>query len=1138
MTNGQYLENVRSQLKRIVEINTDGLRCIKVQLSTLCEFERGELGSHEVETCTHYINSRLQIINNVNDFETFVSNTLADLNDIVEIFEIYGSGWRLTKVLGSDVRISKYNNLRGRCYTNLPKDLLNKHALINVNNTGNDCFMYAFLSVMHYNNVKSNRGRITPYKKFAKLYNFQCIEFPCRLRDIVNFEIQNASKKIAINVFELNSLHGTSPDSIQLARVSPFANSDGYKNINILLYHNHVDGKSHYLGISALSKLFGKRNHHQKQFCYQCQNFILKSKFDFHYKLCKNFKQQKVTVPQSKNSLGSLIQFKEHYKKLPHEYVMYCDFESIMIHPDTDFNSKNIECLQKHKPSGFSLILIGRKEGLVDEVTFRGPNCIEKFFESIQRFSEKVKEIYNDFMPMEDLSPEILELHYSSTRCYLCDGFFSYKNPKIFEHDHSTGEYRGPCHRSCNLEFTLKNRRVPCFLHNFRKYDLHLILEGFQYYNGDIKVIPTNFENYISILCDNFILLDSIMFLNASLDQLVTRLKNSGGEFKENFKTLVQVYGEDDAKILCQKGIYFYDYIHDFDQFNECELPAKDQFYNLLNEKNITDEEYEYAEFVYNRFCDSLGSYHDLYLKIDTILLADVMQSFREIAMKSYELDPAHYFTLSGYTWSCALKSTGVKLEQISDIEMYEFFEAGLRGGVSMISCRFAQANNKDMINYDKEKPASYIMPFDCNNLYGFILQSRLPIGGFKWVDDHIINKLTAEDILKWDSEGELGYALMVDLEYPPSTHIRDCEYPLAPEKIAIPTAQLSDYQKDILSFQNIKYNDKIKKLVPHLGPRKEYIVHYKNLQYYLTKGLKLTKVHKVLSFKQEAWLKPYIEFNTLKRQQATDKFSQDLYKFMINACFGKSMENVRRRKEVHICNNMNDAKELVNKPNFRRFEIINANVVLIEMAKSVIELDKPIYTGFVTLEQSKEVMYRFHYDVIKKFYGDNAELLSTDTDSLNYLLLTPDVFKDLEILKTHFDFSEYPKDHFLFSEQNKKVMGKFKEEANSKIIHEFCGLAPKMYSFKGEGIWKKAAKGIKRNTVERTFNHELYKSVLTKRLKLKTSMNLIRSRKHVLHTIKMNKISLHCFESKRFILSDGIHTLAHNHFLTNYIEK
>jgi len=201
-------------------------------------------------------------------------------------------------------------------------------------------------------------------------------------------------------------------------------------------------------------------------------------------------------------------------------------------------------------------------------------------------------------------------------------------------------------------------------------------------------------------------------------------------------------------------------------------------------------------------------------------------------------------------------------------------------------------------------------------------------------------------------------------------------------------------------------------------------------------------------------------------------------------------------------------------------------------MEKRIVLLNKPIYTGFCTLDLSKLVMYRFHFDVIKNYYGEKAKLLQTDTDSLSYHIQTKNIYKDMKRMKAHFDFSDYPSDHFLHSNRNKKVMGKFKDESNGKVISEYVGLAPKMYSFSGDGIWKKGAKGIKKSVVDTTLSHKKFKKVLMNQQKLKSKMNTIRSYNHKIYAISTMKTSLHAFDSKRFILDDGINTLAHNHYL------
>lgn len=349
----------------------------------------------------------------------------------------------------------------------------------------------------------------------------------------------------------------------------------------------------------------------------------------------------------------------------------------------------------------------------------------------------------------------------------------------------------------------------------------------------------------------------------------------------------------------------------------------------------------------------------------------------------------------------------------------------------------------------------------------------------------------------------------------------------------------LSPYQKSLIDLLDINFSEKTQKLIPHLEPRKKYIVHYRMLKFLIEKGIRLKRIRRIISFTQKIWLREYIEFNTKHRQMATHEIERDLFKFLVNACYGKSCENVRKHKQVKICTSLEEAKKCVNSQFFRRFDIVTPNVVVVEMGHKYVHLNKAIYTGFVCLELSKLVMYKFHMDVMKKFYGNRAVLLQTDTDNLNYCINTQDLYEDLKCMKDHFDFSDYPKEHPLYSEVNKKVLGKFKDESNSVPIKEFCGLSPKMYSFVGDNIWKKAAKGVKKSVVQRCLLHSTFKHVLMKQKKINAKMNLIRSRKHILYTVQVEKSSLHPFDSKRYILKDGITTLPYNHFLIrNSVKK
>ena len=217
------------------------------------------------------------------------------------------------------------------------------------------------------------------------------------------------------------------------------------------------------------------------------------------------------------------------------------------------------------------------------------------------------------------------------------------------------------------------------------------------------------------------------------------------------------------------------------------------------------------------------------------------------------------------------LKMTGVKLEKISDIDKYLFIEKGLRGGISYIAKRYAKANNKYMNDYDPEKPSTFITYLDMNNLYGWAMSEYLPYGEFEWLEN--IDEFDKNSI---NEKSDTGYFLEVDLEYPNNLHKLHNDYPLAPEKLAVSSDMLPNYCR-IADKYEIKVGD-VKKLIPNLGNKTNYVFHYRNLQLYLSLGIKLTKIHKVLKFKQSGWMKKYVDFNTEKRMYAANDFEKDFF--------------------------------------------------------------------------------------------------------------------------------------------------------------------------------------------------------------------------------------------------------------------
>ena len=229
-----------------------------------------------------------------------------------------------------------------------------------------------------------------------------------------------------------------------------------------------------------------------------------------------------------------------------------------------------------------------------------------------------------------------------------------------------------------------------------------------------------------------------------------------------------------------------------------------------------------------------------MYVQSDTALLADVFENFRDKCIEIYELDPAHFLSAPGLAWQACLKKTKVELELLTDNDMLIMFEEGTRGGMCQATYRYAKANNKYMKNYDENKESSFLIYDDANNLYGFAMCKKLPVDGFKWVDD--LSIFTEDFIKNYDEEGDTGYLFVVDEEYPKNLH-----------KLHSDLHFLSERMK----------TNKRDKLVCNLNDQENYPVHILALKQALNHGLKLKKVHSVIECRHEYWLKPYIDLNT-----------------------------------------------------------------------------------------------------------------------------------------------------------------------------------------------------------------------------------------------------------------------------------
>ena len=655
------------------------------------------------------------------------------------------------------------------------------------------------------------------------------------------------------------------------------------------------------------------------------------------------------------------------------------------------------------------------------------------------------------------------------------------------------------------------------FAHNLTGYDSHLFVKRLADTQGNVSCIPRNEEKYITftkmVLVDtkkkedkkvniysNLKFIDTNNFMQTSLEKLVKNMD------KKDFRHTLKYFDGEKLNLMLRKGIYPYEYMTDASKLAETELPAKENFRSTLNSgkilgsgkdmepSEISGDDYTHAQNVFKILeCKNLAEYTELYCKSDVLLLADVWEAFVNVCLEKYKLDPSHYITAPSLFNDAMLKMMGVKLELLTDNEMYLFYEKGIRGGISTVMNRYAKANNPYMDDYDPNVPTSYIQYLDANNLYGWAMSQSLPVGKFEW--------LTEKEIKSHEKfpESIRGCTLEVDLEYPVELHDEHNEYPLAPE--------------------GVKVNG-TKKLIPHLGNRKNYVVHHEALRQLVKYGLRITKIHRGIKYRESNFLSRYITSNTRSRTAAKNQFEKDFYKLANNSVFGKTMENVRERSKIRIVNGLEPDKLLayIAKPNYKgAFQFEESNLVSVNMGESTVMLNKPVYLGQSILDLSKTLMYDFHYDYVKPKYGDNARLLFTDTDSLCYEIKTEDFYKDIaDDVPAKFDTSNYPKDHPIAG-YNERVIGMMKDEAEGRIITEFVGLRSKLYAYKTQGSGEnKKCKGVKKVVVKNCISLENYKECLFND-KLHCAMfNTFRSRKHEITTDRVTKIALSANDDKR----------------------
>ena len=1116
----QFFRNKKTILKDFLRNH----RNIKLRFVFVCMMEKMEKMKDDyklisTEQNKAYFNSDTFINLKSTDVKEILSKSIKQIIEKINIYQQMGSGWYFKEVNQLEIHTVNYNPMKGSSYIPLPDWIMRKKAIVSIRNKDSKCFLWSILRYLHPR--EKNDCRLKDLEQYEHELNIpKGFTFPVKIRDITKFETINPDLP-GINVFSVT--HDNKFYPLRMALRDP------QKSIDLFLYEEN--GKYHYSLIKNFSRLFRSqitnRTNEPIHICKRCfTHFTKEELLQKHILYCSNNETVSVKMPKS----GSILHFKNHHKQLPIPFVAYADFEcftkpmnTCCPNPEDSYNYN----YQKHEPSGFCIFIKGVVDKKIKPIIYsktEEDEDIAKIF--VEKLTEATRGIYNDFYRKPKpliLTQEEQKSFDKAEFCHICNK--ELLEDKVRDHCHFTGQYRGAAHNSCNLNCR-KPLVLPVIFHNLQGYDAHLFIKQLACLPGELDCIPSTEESYISfskkikvgeyksrktgeVVSLNFEIrfIDSLKFLQSSLANLVKNLQ------PEHFLNTKKIFKKN-VDLLTRKGVYPYDYVSSIEKLSETQLPPKEEFYSYLNDEYISDDDYQHAINVWNTFeCKTIRDYHDLYLKSDVLLLADVFENFRKTCLHHYKLDPAHYYTSPGLAWDACLKETKQKLQLLDDYDMLMMIERGIRGGITHISKRYAEANNKYMSDYNADEESTFIQYLDANNLYGWAMSQNLPTHEFKWMKN--LTKETVMDILEktnhsMSNRGRKGYIFEVDLKYPKKLWESHNDYPLAPEKMNV---------------------NGVEKLICHFKTRKNYVVHYRNLRQYLEMGMKITAVHRGISFYQSSWMEPYIRKNTELRKTAANSFEKDFFKLMNNSVFGKTIENIRKRQNIILVDNRKKAAKLSSRPNFERATIFDRNLIAVHMKKTEVYFNKPVYVGQVILDLSKTLMFDFHYNYIRKKYKNNAELMFTDTDSLLYYIHTDDFYKDIsDDIKTKFDTSDYPSNHKsgIQTGVNKKVIGMFKDEVAGKQITHFVGLRPKLYSFKVEdGCLTKKCKGVKKSVVKKEISFEDYVECLFSGEKQMRTMKTIKSENHDIYSKEVNKIALSNEDDKRTVMKDKVNTLA-----------
>ena len=648
-----------------------------------------------------------------------------------------GSNWQFDRALVHDIEIAALRPVVSGSEKNYVSDaekevniskFVNNKYLFNPANKGMKCFLFciAYFLFGHKLNKKTRKPDCMELKKSFQYFNTEKITFPISIHGVKKFLKQNQQLNLKINIL----IRAKNENGKEQIYPYVYGLGNGTNIVNLLMIQNQITADqavNHFLLITDVNKYLrrcyknqGKKSYQKAFYCLNCLNcFSSQRTLDEHDRICCMNKPRQELMPDEDRTT---IYFKNFEKQHKLDYIAYLDFECVLP-PEKRrclvCHSLKCKCdasftdiLSKQEAIGYSFVVLNQVDKIVHEHTYVGEKAAEKFVEHLLlQENIWIKNLLNNNNKM--VMTEIDQINFNNAEsCYICDIPFDRNTLKCRDHNHLTSEYLGAACNKCNLR-RRKPSTLKIFVHNGSRYDFHFIVSALCKFPKEIhsiKILPFNGENFRTISFNSFEFVDSLAFLQASLAELCSDLKDSGHTYdilKQTF--LVKTNSKFDVKkykMLIEKSFFPYEFCTSLEQMkNVTELPDIKHFQSSLTEKTISKKDHKFAQKVWRTFnCKNLLDYSKVYNKIDTILLAEVFQKFRKDMHRFSGLDPAHYISLPSYSYDSMLKLTGSIISLPTDINMVQFLEAGKRGGVAFIGTRelkpSTQPDNQSEIVY------------------------------------------------------------------------------------------------------------------------------------------------------------------------------------------------------------------------------------------------------------------------------------------------------------------------------------------------------------------------------------------------------------------------------------------------------